>query len=150
MDEARDALMRGEPERVEHGAIVGVPFGDPVGAVAERVRGGNEVHSGGAGREHLLPFGNLDMRRRAADHGDDERRAGEPLALGLDVLGLGVRIFGAEGFRDRLAGGAPRLALKHDKAPRRELAVVRHPRSDREQGVEFPTPKDPAATAPRP
>ena len=64
------------------------------------------------------------MRRRAADNGDHERRARQPLVLGRDVLGLGVRIFGAEGCGDRSARGAPRLALKHDEAPRRQLAVI--------------------------
>ena len=40
VDEARDALVRQKPQRVEYGAVVGVPFRDPVGCVAERVRGG--------------------------------------------------------------------------------------------------------------
>ena len=66
-----------EAERVEHAAVVGVPFGDPVGGVAERVGGEHEAHGGGAGRQHLLPFRNLHVRPGAAHHRDDQRRARE-------------------------------------------------------------------------
>jgi len=63
MDEARDALVRRKPERIEHGAVISVPFRDPVGGVTQRVRGGDKVHRRGAGGQHLLPFGNFHMRR---------------------------------------------------------------------------------------
>ena len=109
VNKAGDLFVRLEPERVEHATIIGVPFGDPVRAVAERVRGKDERHGGGARREHLLPFGNFRMRAGAAHHGDDQRRAQQPVALGVDMLGLRVRIFGAEGGRDRCpAARAPR------------------------------------------
>ena len=44
VDEARDLLVRSEAERVEHAAIVGIPFGDPGGAKTRargRRRGGS-------------------------------------------------------------------------------------------------------------
>jgi len=66
------------------------------------------------------------MRRGAAHHGDHQRRAHETLALGRDMLRLRVRVFGVEGGGNRGTGRAPRLALEHDKTPRRELAVIRH------------------------
>ena len=50
------------------------------------MRGGDEVHRGGAGREHLLPFGDFHVRRGAAHHRDDKRRAREPIALERDLI----------------------------------------------------------------
>ena len=77
-------------ERVEHAAVVGVPFGDPVGRVAERVGREHEAHGGGAGGQHLLPFRNLHVRRGSAHHRDDQRRAGKRVrSFDLDLLGLG-------------------------------------------------------------
>jgi len=42
-----------------------------------------------------------------------------------------------EGVGDGVAGGAPRLTLEHDEAPRRELAVIRDPRGDGEQRIDL-------------
>ena len=57
VNEAGNAFMRREAERIEHGPIVGIPLGNPVRPVAKGVRGENQVHGGSAGGEHLLPFG---------------------------------------------------------------------------------------------
>src|SRR5262249_61452160 len=92
MNEAGDLLVLLEAKRVEHAAVVGVPLGDPVGAVAERVRGEHQAHGGGAGREHLLPFRDFHMRAGPAHHCDHHRRTRQPLMLLLDLLGLGVRV----------------------------------------------------------
>src|SRR5271156_5209847 len=62
MNKADDALVRRQTERIEHVAVVGVPFGDPVCAVTKRVRGEDETHGGGPGGKDLLPFRNFDMR----------------------------------------------------------------------------------------
>ena len=59
------------------------------------------------------------------------------VALGLDLLGLGVRVLGAKRRDDRLAGGEPGLALEDDEAPRHELAVIGHAGSDRQQGLDL-------------
>src|SRR5260370_11620680 len=48
-----------------------------------------------------------------------------------------VRIFDAERGRDRGGGGTPRFALEHDEAPGRKLAVIRHPRRDGQEGIDF-------------
>jgi len=53
--EAGDALLRTDAERIEHAPVIGVPFGDPVRAVAERVGGEHQVHGGGAGGEGPAP-----------------------------------------------------------------------------------------------
>ena len=95
MHEAGDLLVGGEAERVEHAAVIGVPFGDPVRRKAERMRGGHQVHRGGAGGEHLLPFGDLHMRRGAAHHRDDERRARQAIALEGDLIRGSPRDIGA-------------------------------------------------------
>ena len=126
-----------KPERIEHAAVIGVPFGDPARRIAERVGGEHQAHGGGAGRKHLLPFGDLHVRAGAAHHRDHQRRARQPRPLGLGVLRLGVGILAAEGAHDRLAGGEPRLALKDNEAPGHELAVVGHPRRDRQQGLDL-------------
>src|SRR6516162_7054758 len=86
MDEPRDALVLLEAERGEHAAVIRVPLGDPGRAIAERVRGEHEAHGDGAGRQHLLPFRNLHMRRGAADHRDDERCAHETDSLACGYL----------------------------------------------------------------
>src|SRR5262249_45097781 len=92
---------------------------------------------GRAGGEHLLPFRDLHVRPGAAHHRDDERRPRQTPALGLDLLGLGVGIFGLERRRDRRPGGEPRLALEDDEAPGRELAVIGNARGDGEQGLDL-------------
>jgi hypothetical protein len=67
------------------------------------------------------------MRRRAAHHRDDQRRARQPIALEADLVLGRLRVVRLEDIGDRLAGLEARLAGKHDEAPRRELAVVRDP-----------------------
>src|SRR5580698_5844341 len=54
VNKAGDALVGCQTQRVERAAVVGVPFGDPVGAVTERGRGEHQAHGGGAGGQHLL------------------------------------------------------------------------------------------------
>src|SRR5580704_9454397 len=54
VNKAGDTLVRRQAQRVEHAAIVGVPFRDPTRPVAERMRGEHKVHGRGAGGEHLL------------------------------------------------------------------------------------------------
>ena len=77
------------------------------------------------------------MRRGAADHRDHQRRAYETLAFGRDMLRFRVRIFGVEGRSNRRASRTARLALEHDEAPRRELAVIGHPRGDGQERVDL-------------
>ena len=77
------------------------------------------------------------MRRGPGHDPDDERRAGEPAALERDRFGLCRRVVGPERRRDRLADPAPRLAFEHDEPPRRQPAVVRHPRRDGEQRLDL-------------
>ena len=127
VNKAGDALMRRQAESIEHTAVVGVPFGDPVCPVAEGVSGEDETHGRGAGGEDLLPFGDFHMRAGAAHHGDHERRARETLALGLDMFRLCIGVLSAKSSDDCLAGRTPSFAFKHDETPRRQLAVIGHP-----------------------
>jgi hypothetical protein len=53
------------------------------------------------------------------------------------TLGCGLVKLLSEHLRDDIAGPRPGIALEHDEAPRRQLAVVRHPRADGQDGVEF-------------
>ena len=101
------------------------------------MRGQHEAHGSGARGEHLLPFRNLHMRRGAAHHRDDQRRARETGSFGFNVLGLGLRVFGAKRGDDGFARSQPRLPLENDEAPRHELAVVGHARGDREQRLDL-------------
>jgi len=48
MNEARDLLVRGNAERIQHIAVEGEPARDPVAGIAERVGGVNDVHRAGA------------------------------------------------------------------------------------------------------
>ncbi len=80
VEEAGDALVLGEPDRGAEARVVGRPFGEPGRGEAERARGDDQVHADRAGRQHLLPFRDLDVRRGARDDRDDQRRAGEPPA----------------------------------------------------------------------
>ena len=70
------------------------------------------------------------MRPGKADDANYQRRIGEPALLDLDLASLGIRIFPREHFCDDLAGPRPSVSLEHDEAPRRQLAVVGHPRTD--------------------
>ena len=133
MDKSRDALVVRKPQRIQHAAIIRIPFGDPTGTIAERVGGEHEVHGSGARGQHLLPFRDLHMRPGAANHRDDERCARKTGPLGVGVLGLRLRVFGAKRRDDRLPGRQPCLALEDDKAPGHELAMVGNARSDRKQ-----------------
>jgi len=73
VNKAGDALMLRQAEGIEHAAVVGVPFGDPVCPVAERVRGEDKAHGGGAGGEHLLPFRDFHVAKSTS-----ARRSGDP------------------------------------------------------------------------
>ena len=64
------------------------------------------------------------MRAGAADHRDHQRRARQPLAFELDLVGRGIGAIGGKRGGDRRAGGDARVALKYDEAPGRELAVA--------------------------
>src|SRR5436190_19616526 len=70
------------------------------------------------------------MRPGKADDANYQRRIGEPALLDLDLTMLGIRIFPREHFSDDRAGPRPRVSLEHDEAPRRQLAVVGHARTD--------------------
>ena len=77
------------------------------------------------------------MRRGPAHDGDHERRAREAVALERDLLVGRLRIVRLEHRRDGLAGLEPRIAVEHDEAPGRELAMVRHARRDGQQRIEL-------------
>ncbi len=137
MDEAGELFIRLQSQPVEHVAVEREPAGQPVGAIAERSGGGDDVHRAGAGRQFLLPGRHLRMRPGKADYGDHQRRVHQPAFLDLDVGGGGGRIFLREHPRDDVASPRPGIALEHDEAPRRQLAVIRHPRANGQDGVEF-------------
>ena len=142
VDEPDDALVRSKPEGVEHAPVVGIPFGDPARRKPERVRRMHQVHGRGAGGEHLLPLGYFHVRRGAAHHGNDQRRARQPATLELDLVGGRFGMIGLEAGGDRFTGGEPGVALEHDEAPRNELAVIGHPRRDRQQGLKLGRGRD--------
>ena len=104
---------------------------------APSARGEDKAHGGGTGGEHLLPFRDFHMRAGAAHHGDHEWRAHETLAFGLDMFSPCVRVLDAKCRGDCLAGRTPRLAFKHDEAPRCQLAMIGHPRGDGQERVYF-------------
>ncbi len=137
MHKAGHAFVGGKAERVEHGAVIGVPFGDPARRIAHGVGGDHQAHRGRAGGELLFPFRDLRVRAGAADHRDHQRRARQPLAFEVDLVGRRVGVPLAKNRGDFFAGGKALLALEHDETPGRELAVVGHARSDGQQGVEL-------------
>ena len=73
---------------LEHAAVIGIPFGDPVCPITQRMRRKDEAHGSGAGREHLLPFRNFHMWAGAAHHSDHEGCARETIAFGLTCRDL--------------------------------------------------------------
>ena len=95
MDEAGELFVRLEAKSVEHVAVEREPAGQPVGAVAERGRRGDDVHGAGAGRQFLLPRRHLGMRFCEADHADHQRRIHQPPLLDLDLGRRGVADFSA-------------------------------------------------------
>src|SRR5437016_6486323 len=77
------------------------------------------------------------MRLGEADNADHQWRIGEPALLDFDIRRLGVRIFPRKHLCDHIAGADTGIALEHDGAPGRELAMIGHPRADRQDGFEF-------------
>src|SRR5712671_479996 len=126
VNKSRKAFAFTHAEGIKDTPVVGVPFGDPVGRIANGVGSKDKTHRGCARREYLLPFGNFHMRRGPAHHGDDQRCAREPLLFELDLFRLGIRISGPEGGLYGCPRLQTRIALEYDEAPGRELAVVRY------------------------
>src|SRR3954468_5164600 len=84
-----------------------------------------------------VPMPDFGMRPCKADYPDNQRRIAQPALLLLDLGSLCVWIFSREHFCDNLAGTRPRVALEHDEPPWRQLAMVGHPRADRQDAVEL-------------
>ena len=133
----RDLFLRFPSESFQHVAVEREPAGKPVGAIAERSRRGDDVHRAGAGGQFLLPGRNLRVRPGVADDGNHQRRIHQPALLGLDVGSRRGGILLRKYPRDDVAGPHSGVALEHDEAPWRQLAVVRHPRADGQDGLEF-------------
>src|SRR5690606_28849933 len=62
VDEAGNALVVGEAKGLTDGGVEAVPFGQPAGAVAERVGGEAQVEGSGAAGKQLLDFGRRRVR----------------------------------------------------------------------------------------
>ena len=137
MDESGDALVLGEPDRRAKPGVIGRPFGEPGRREAQGPRRDDHGHADRAGRQHLLPFGDFDMRSGARDDADHQRRAGEPAELrGSAVLVQFRHILEADVERDTACPVA-RFPLEHDEAPGRELAVIGHARGDGQDRLQF-------------
>ena len=137
MNEAGKSFVRLQPESVEHVAIESKPAGEPVGAVAERCRRGDDVHRAGACGQFLLPGRRLGVRPGKTHHCNDQRRIHKTSPLDLDVGDWRRRIFLREHLRNDIPGAGPGIAFEHDEAPRCQLAMVWHPRADSQDGLEF-------------
>ena len=95
MDEAGELFVRLQSQPVEHVAVEREPAGQPARAIAERGRGGDDVHRAGAGGQFLLPGRHLGMRFGKADHADHQRRVRQPALLDLDLGRLAPADFSA-------------------------------------------------------
>src|SRR6185437_1916266 len=105
VDETGDALVWRQAQPFEDPSVIGIPLRDPTGSEAHGIGGVHQIHRGGAGRKLLLPFRDLHMWAGAADHRNNQRRTRQSVALEFDLLGRGVRPFGAEDLRNDFAGG---------------------------------------------
>ena len=65
MNETGDLFMGREAEAIQHPAVIGIPLGQPGGAIAHGLGGDDQIHADCARRQHLLPFGDLHMGRGA-------------------------------------------------------------------------------------
>jgi hypothetical protein len=88
-------------------------------------------------RRASAPTPGFHMWAGAVHDGDHEWRAHQTLALRVDMFRPRVRVLGAKCSGDCLAGRTPSVAFKHDKAPRCELAMIRHASSDGQERVDF-------------
>ena len=126
MDEARDLLAGLHAEQRIGLFVEGIPFRQPVGGIAMGVGGHQQVEADGTGRHDLFPFRNLEMRRRLADDGDDNRCAGQAGIFDLDHLFRKIGFRGKRHLRKLGTDARPLLAAIDDEAPGCELAVIRH------------------------
>ena len=131
MNESGDPLAWFKSQRIEHPAIIGVPFRDPGRPIAEGMGRVQKGHASRARRKHLLPFGDLHVRLRPGDNRDHERRPSEAVALERGLLGTGVRIVGSESGGDRVADPGSRRTLEDDEPPGDEAPMIRHPEATR-------------------
>src|SRR5258705_13167400 len=77
------------------------------------------------------------MRFCETDDTDHQRRIGEAALFDIDLGRRGVRIFPREHLRDHFAAANARVTLEHNETPRRQLAVIGHPRTDGEYGFKL-------------
>jgi diguanylate cyclase (GGDEF)-like protein len=137
MDEAGELLVGLQTQAIKHIAVEGEPAGQPARAIAERGRGGDDVHRARTRGQFLLPWRHFWMRLGEADHADDQRRVSEALLLDVDLGRSGLRVFPRKHLCDDLAGAHARVTLENDEPPRRKLAMIGHPRADSQNGVEL-------------
>src|SRR6202022_3520833 len=137
MDEAGELLVRLQSEPVEDVTVERKPPRQPARAVAEGGGRSDDVHRARARGQFLLPWRHLGMRPGKTDHANHQWCIREPALLDIDLVRRGVRIFLRDHLCDDLAGTNARVAFEHDEAPRRQLAVIGHPRADGEDGFKF-------------
>src|ERR1700737_2913817 len=137
MDEAGELLVRLQSEPVEDVTVERKPPRQPARAVAEGGGRSDDVHRARARGQFLLPWRHLGMRPGKTDHANHQWCIREPALLAIDLVDPGVRVLLREHLCDDLAGTNARVAFEHDEAPRRQLAVIGHPRADGENGLKF-------------
>ncbi len=133
MDETGHPLAGLQAEQDGGALVVGVPVGDPVGAIAHGIGGDQQVLTDRAGRELLLPGGDV-----AVDHaGDHHHRQRRIAQLGEGGQGL-VRI-GLDGRQAFEFAHQRRLgvAFEDQETPGEQLAVIGRPRRQADQLVQL-------------
>jgi hypothetical protein len=130
VDEAGDPLMLGEADGGPKPGVIGGPSGEPGRRQAERARRDDHVHACRARGQDLLPLGNLGVRGRPRDDGDDERRA-HKAALLLGAGGLvEVGLVGQTDVERKTACALASPSGEDHEPPGRELSVIGHARGD--------------------
>src|SRR6267154_1096297 len=137
IDESRDALAGLQAETFLDGGVISRPFRDPVGDETQRMRGEYEILARRSGRENLLPFRNRNSLAHAADNADHDGCAQESTAFRFDALWRSLGFGLQKALYQQFAHAVSAVALEHDEAPGKQLAVVGGARRDGQNLLEL-------------
>ncbi len=117
--------------------VIGIPIGDPVGCITQRIRCNAKVHGHGTCRKKLLPFRNAFMCNRRRNNTNDQWSACKtcPLLVFTAIVQRAFTLFGPLG--EILTNLVTNISAIKNEAPWCKASVIWYARSHFQQFVEF-------------